>query len=390
MKKKIIFITEALWVGGIEIALANLLNSFDYDKYDVTCLVLRASLEVSDRINKNCRLIVSDRAKTVSFSEKYKYNRLFCLMEQPQNASKFRLFIWKCLKFFLRAPEARLYAAYVKKQLKNEHFDTAVIYSDRASESAVRAVNADKYLMFYHHGAMKKEYHDKLGYKKSEKVIAVSKKLSEKLKEYRPQFASKIIYINNITDALGVKGKSKQKPELEFQNDVFNIVSCGRLTYAKGFDVAIKAAKKLKDDGVSGFRWWIIGGGPEEAALKKLTFENGVEDSVVFTGNKSNPYSYIAQADLYVQPSRFEGHCVTVLEARILSKPILATFNAADEQIENGVTGVLCECSIDSVAENIKLLMNDKKRLLQFKENLQSHDFDEDNKNIMNELYALL
>lgn len=389
MKKKIIFITEALWVGGIEVALVNLLNYFDYDKYDVTCLVSKASLSVAGRINKNCRLIISDRAKTVSFSEKYKYNRLFCLMEEPQNASKFRLLIWKCLKFFLRAIEARLYSSYIKKQLKNEHFDTAVIYSDRVAELALRAVNADKFLMFYHHGAMRKEYHDEIGYKKSEKIIAVSKKLSEKLKDFRPRFASKIIYINNIIDINGVKEKSEEKLKDEFSKDVFNIVSCGRLSYAKGFDIAIKACKELKDSGAN-IHWWIVGGGPEEKPLKELASLEKVEECITFTGNSDNPYPYIAAADLYVQPSRFEGHCVTLLEARILSKPILATFNAADEQIEDGVTGALCECSADALVKNIQALMADKERLLSFEKNLQRHDFEKDNKKIMKELYGLL
>lgn len=389
MKKKIIFITEALWVGGIEVALVNLLNYFDYDKYDVTCLVSKASLSVAGRINKNCRLIISDRAKTVSFSEKYKYNRLFCLMEEPQNASKFRLLIWKCLKFFLRAIEARLYSSYIKKQLKNEHFDTAVIYSDRVAELALRAVNADKFLMFYHHGAMRKEYHDEIGYKKSEKIIAVSKKLSEKLKDFRPRFASKIIYINNIIDINGVKEKSEEKLKDEFSKDIFNIVSCGRLSYAKGFDIAIKACKELKDSGAN-IHWWIVGGGPEEKPLKELASFEKVEECITFTGNRDNPYPYIAAADLYVQPSRFEGHCVTLLEARILSKPILATFNAADEQIEDGVTGVLCECSAGALVKNIQALMADKERLLSFEKNLQRHDFEKDNKKIMKELYGLL
>ena len=33
MKKKIIFVTKALWIGGIETALVNLLKYFNYDKY---------------------------------------------------------------------------------------------------------------------------------------------------------------------------------------------------------------------------------------------------------------------------------------------------------------------------------------------------------------------
>ena len=38
MKKKLLFISEALWIRGIEPALVNLLGRLDYDKYDVTLL----------------------------------------------------------------------------------------------------------------------------------------------------------------------------------------------------------------------------------------------------------------------------------------------------------------------------------------------------------------
>ena len=50
MKKKLIFITEALWIGGIETALVNLLNRLDYDRDDVTCLILRDCQEMAYRI----------------------------------------------------------------------------------------------------------------------------------------------------------------------------------------------------------------------------------------------------------------------------------------------------------------------------------------------------
>ena len=131
MKKKLIFITEALWIGGIETALVNLLNRLDYDRYDVTCLILRDCQEMAYRITPQSRLIVSDRQHAVTFREGYHYKRMYNLMEEPQHASKLRRLIWRILRFLLRAPEARRYATYVKKQLGGEHFDTAVIYSDR-------------------------------------------------------------------------------------------------------------------------------------------------------------------------------------------------------------------------------------------------------------------
>ena len=76
-KKKIIFVTKALWIGGIETALVNLLNQFNYEKYEVTLLVLHAELNLLDQINPNCRILIADREKMFSFDEKYKYIKLF-------------------------------------------------------------------------------------------------------------------------------------------------------------------------------------------------------------------------------------------------------------------------------------------------------------------------
>lgn len=390
MKKKLIFITEALWIGGIETALVNLLNRLDYDRYDVTCLILRDCQEMAYRITPRCRLIVSDRQHPVTFREGYRYKRMYNLMEEPQHASKLRRLIWRVLRLILRAPEARRYAAYVKKQMGGEHFDTAVIYSDRAAETAVRAVSADRFLLFYHHGAMRKEYHDELGYRRAEKVISVSEALAEKLKAYRPRYAGKIIAINNLIDVAGVREKSLETPETVFPKDCFNIVSCGRLASAKGMDLAVAACAKLVNDGLTDIRWWIVGGGPEEPSLRAQIRALGVERYVTLLGMQDNPYPYIRQADLYVQPSRFEGHCVTVLEARLLAVPILATRTAAEEQLEDGKSGQLCKPDAASIADAAAELYRMPELRQAFRDVLRSYDFEHDNTAILQKLYTLL
>lgn len=391
MKKKLIFITEALWIGGIETALVNLLNRLDYNRFDVTCLVLRDSLDVADRITPQCRLIVSDRQHKVTFPKGYSCKRLYNIMEEPQNAAKFRRFIWFALRVVFRAAEARCYASYVKKQLKGEHFDTAVIYSDRAAETAVRAVSADRFLMFYHHGAMRREYHDSYGYRKADKVIAVSPALAEKLRAYRSKYADKIISVNNIIDIDGVREKGLDIPTVKFSADCFNIVSCGRLSHAKGMDIAVDACAKLVADGFTGFHWYIVGGGPEESALREQIMRLGLEDCVSLLGMQSNPYPYIRCADLYVQPSRFEAFGLTIREAQVLTVPVLSTrTDGSAELISDGETGLLCESDADSIAAAVIRLYNAPKLRESIHAELQNHDFERDNSAILKQLYSLL
>lgn len=389
MKKNIIFVSTALWIGGIESALVNLLNHIDYNKYNVTCLILYNYTDMAHRIPKECKLIIADRDKLISFKEPYKYARLFHLIEKPQNASKFRLFIWKFLCFLFKGLEARLYSSYIKKQMKSEHFDTAVIYSDVVAETAVRGISADKFLMFYHHGAMRKVYHDKYGYKKSKKIIAVSHSQAEALREFRHEYKNKIIAINNIIDVDDIKERSKESIDIEFPKDKFNIVSCGRLSPEKGMDLAIEACKKLVEKGHTDFKWWVVGGGPIEKDLAEQIKQSAVENHITLLGMQSNPYPYIAKSDLLVQPSRFEGHSVAIMEAKILETPVVATKAAAKEQIRHRENGVLCDTTAESIANAIEKVLTDKELLKKITDAVSKEDFYKRNEEIINNLYNI-
>ena len=387
MKKKILFITEALWIGGIETALANLLNQMDYAKYDVTCLVVRGSLELADRIPPQCRLMVADREKAFTFPDAYRFSRLYHLTEHTENPSRLhRAMMWAVPT--IQWTENRLYIRYIREQMKGEHFDICVIYSDRTAEIAVRAIDADRYLMFYHHGAMRREYHDEIGYKNSDRVITVSEKTLDMLKSFRPKYAEKIMVIHNIVDIQTVLDKSRVF-SAQFPSDTFNLVSCGRLTEAKGIDLAIQAMRSLLDRGYTDLHWWIVGGGPDEQALKAQAETAGVTSNFHFLGMQSNPYPYIAAADLYVQPSRFENYSVVILEAMALCKPILATVAAAEIQITSGVNGLLCETDPESIAQGIKQLYLHREEMAAYVQALKKNSLEKQNQEIMDSLYRL-
>ena len=353
MKKKIIFVTEALWIGGIETALTNLLNRLDYEQYEVTCLILRNVRTMAHRLPEQVRLLVADRQDAVSFPQPYRYSRLYHLTEESANPSALhRAMMWAVPA--IRWLENLLYIRYVRRNLGEERFDTCVIYSDRTAEVAARGIRADRYLMFYHHGAMRREYHDEIGYRKAEKIITVSAVVAQKLRDYRPRYAHKVMAIHNLTDVDEIRRKAGEPVAEAFAADQFHIVSCGRVSPEKGMDLAVEACARLVEMGYDHIHWWIVGGGPAEEEVREKIRQLHMEPYVTMLGMKNNPYPYINRADLYVQPSRYEAFGLTIVEALVLGKPIIATdTDGALELRDTYLFGQLILTDKESIAQRV-------------------------------------
>lgn len=179
----------------------------------------------------------------------------------------------------------------------------------------------------------------------------------------------------NVIDIEEIKRKSEQDEIIPFKES-FNIVTVGRLTEQKGYDIAIKAASILKKRKIN-FAWYAIGGGRDEKKLKKLVEKYCLENQFVFLGRKKNPYPYMKHCDLYVQPSRHEGYVITLVEARALCLPILSSdIPSAREQIQDGINGYVAELSAEDLADKIEYLYNNPSQRKKTVEYLKEHPID--------------
>ncbi len=390
MKKKIIFIHNALWIGGIETALVSILNRIDYDRYDVTCLITSDNQQMSKNIPKVCKLIFADRYHTVSFSSPYKFAKLFGFIDACNYSTGIKTIKNRIARFFFRNLEEWLYGRYIARNLSDTHFDTAVIYSSKVAGLTLRSVTADNYISFYHYSDLRRVYHDNFGYDASSHIFAVSKNMADRLKEFMPKYRSKISEIHNLVDAERIRNKSKETQDL-FAKDSFNIVSCGRLVDDKGFDLAINACRILTQSGFNRIQWYIIGEGPDKVKLCNLISAENLDETVHMVGVKANPYPYIGQADLFVQSSRIESFGLTITEALVLEVPVISTkTDGGREIITDGVNGVLCDTSAESIADAIKRVISDDDFRKRLSENAAKIDFEAQNNEILNRLYEVL
>jgi len=153
-----------------------------------------------------------------------------------------------------------------------------------------------------------------------------------------------------------------------YQNGKGNFVAVGRLTFQKGFDLLLRAfhrsLKKAPDTHLT-----IVGEGSEENALKKLTAELGIADSVSFVGHQDNPFPFMAHADLLISSSRWEGLPNAVLESLACGTPVLAFDcpGGTEEIIQHGENGWLVPSEdFESMGrEMVEIVKNEKWLALQ-------------------------
>ena len=83
-----------------------------------------------------------------------------------------------------------------------------------------------------------------------------------------------------------------------------------------------------------------------------------LQNKFILLGNQLNPYQFMKHADIYVQPSRHEGYCISIDEALILTKASVVTnFLGIENRINNGNTGIIVAPDVKSIAEGISRLI---------------------------------
>lgn len=117
------------------------------------------------------------------------------------------------------------------------------------------------------------------------------------------------------------------------------ILAMGRLVAQKDYPTLLKAFAQVEGELL------ILGEGPERAMLEGLCRSLGIAHRVHMPGFRKHPEAYLAQADVFVLSSRFEGFPNVVAEALALGRTVVATDapGGAGEILGHGVFGRLVE-----------------------------------------------
>ena len=195
-------------------------------------------------------------------------------------------------------------------------------------------------------------------YRKMDQIYAVSDEVISRFLEVYPEYRYKTGVFHNILNISEIRRKSRLSGGFTDGYGGMRILTIGRLTAQKSLEVSIEALKLLKDAGGS-FRWYVLGEGDQRSRLEKKINALGLEEDFILCGAVDNPYPYLAQTDLYVHASRYEGKSIALQEAQILECPVLASDCSGNrESVSDGEDGKLCPFTPEGIRDGILWLMS--------------------------------
>lgn len=375
--KKVIVLTNAFMGGGTEVALNSLLNCMKPEEYDVTICCITKTGPLLKQVPKQIPI------QEVQFSNPM--HRVF-VSGIKEKTNSLKMLLYKIKKKYY-------YKKYKQDGKRNELYEKILV--------KMKPIETEYDLLLDFHGygyfltvygaekirAKKKAMwvHDEniswiskvVSYLPAyDKIFCVSKAVKDSFIRTCPHLAFKAEVFYNLTDTEKVKKKAQGVLRDTEYNGEFKILTIGRLQEQKGIDIAIESARILQQRGVQ-FRWYILGEGTLYKSLSVQVKQCGLEERFFLLGRRDNPFPYIRECQLYVQPSRHEGYATTVLEAKVLCKPILASDIPSNrEQIIDGENGYLCKLEAEPFAERIQRLIEHPELCTKVVDGLKQERFD--------------
>ncbi|MDE2049748.1 MAG: glycosyltransferase, partial [Gammaproteobacteria bacterium] len=137
-----------------------------------------------------------------------------------------------------------------------------------------------------------------------------------------------VIYNGVDTARFGAGAGAAVRESLGIGTGEFVVGFVGRLDPVKdirGLVQAFSILLRSRECSAVTARLLVIGEGQELPAAQRAAADLGVRDRVVFAGRRTDVHRCMAAMDVYLQPSLYEGHSLTLLEAMASGLPVVST-----------------------------------------------------------------
>ncbi len=374
MRKKILFVINTLGRAGAETALLEMLKCLDSPSYEISLYVIMGQGEMVGKLPDYVGVLNPkfDDHSVLSREGKRRMAgtvcRAFFRNGMPIKKIRYTAANWRDMRQRGNVQTDKLLWRMLSDgSLRfSETFDLAVAWLEGASAyyvaEHVKAVRKCAFIHIDYESAGYTREMDRGCWEEFDRIYMVSQEVREHFLAVYPEYGKKAAVFHNMVDQERIRSLASEKGGFSDGYEGARLLTVGRLTRQKAYDIAIEAMKLLKDRGVRA-RWYVLGEGDQRKALEKKIAALGLTEDFLLQGAVENPYPYYAQADVYIHATRFEGKSIAIQEAQTLGCAVIASdCNGNREQVEEGVDGILCGLTPESIAESIVLLLEDEKK----------------------------
>jgi glycosyltransferase involved in cell wall biosynthesis len=381
--KRILFVMTSLSAGGAEKALVNLLTSIDYDKYMVDLLLLEKRGANLRYLPEKVNLLATLNDNNPLFYGGWEFIKFS--IKNGNYIRMLRKIYYATIPLISANNSQRLKSFYAWKFMTpyihrlDKEYDVAIGYIQGIPNYYIMDCVKAKYKIGWVHidytriPKVSAEYEY---FRNMDKVVTISDVCVESLKTVFPKLTNiEMIHNINCPKLIEELAVADVPSELDSSSAGIRLLTVGRFTYQKGYDMAIDAAVILKKKEVP-FQWYVLGAGELEQDIKERIKKFGLDDNFTLLGIKENPYPYIKAVDIVVQTSRYEGKSIVIDEAKIMKKLIVSTnYASVGDQIRDGIDGIVVATSSEGIAEGIILLVNNSVLQKKIVSNLENQEF---------------
>lgn len=382
--KHILIFSHALELGGAERALIGLLHALDHRKVRVDLFLMRHTGELMSFIPPQVRLLpekpqyasLAVPIKTVL--QKGQFPVAFGRLLGKQAAKRREQELGITAGSSIGLEYSHKYTRRFMPPVGDREYDLAVSFLTPHYFVAEK-VRAKKKVAWIHtdYTQIRVDRESELKmWSCYDHIASISDTVSDCFVRTFPELRDRLVKIENILPASMIRSAAQSPCPADMpQDDTIRLLSVGRYCEAKNFDNVPDICSRLLRSGLN-VRWYIIGFGGDEALIRERIAQAGMQEHVIMLGKRSDPYPYISACDLYVQPSRFEGNCVTVHEAQVLGKPVVITrYATSASQLTEDYDGVIVPMDNAGCADGIAALLRDPEKMKRLSETCRRGDY---------------
>lgn len=378
---KFIFVCSSFNIGGVERCFSTLVDGVIDKDAEVELHLVDQSSEIKTYIPNRVKITYVHSNYNEIYGSGTKNGVAFLYRRYGLWSALKRIYVKLLMKFGIYKPFVLSREFFdVDKKFK---CDVCVVLKENEPclFYAINNIDARKRIAFFHTAKyLEKEYKPIYCSKIIDKIITVSKGNRDFLVANMPKAAHKIHVVHNVVPVEKIKTLVANNESL-YGEDELPILFVGRICDEKGVNLIIETAVLLKEE-IPNIHWYLLGPFDKEMSLKyfdELLVDKRLQEQVTKLPPTENPYPYISQAWVIVNPSRIESFGMVIREAQILEKPVIATKTYGGvELIEDGKTGLLVDIDdAHQMAEAIKRLYRETDFYKEIVKNLEHSEFDE-------------